>query len=211
VSGKPFASHTLKESYHQVWQLDMRKTKNLVIANVTGLLVLVIGSPLVYLLVRWLRPGIRLSYTIVIGAMDVSIPALLLAMILMLVFHEVLHGLCFWIFTRSVPKFALKIYYAYAAAPGWYLAKWPYFITALAPFAVITLLGLVGMIFGPPAAIFPLMLVTLLNASGAAGDLWVVIALLRRSASVLVEDSGDRVTFYEPMPAEAFLDGASQS
>ena len=211
MSGKPFASHTLKESYHQVWQLDMRKTKNLVIANVTGLLVLVIGSPLVYLLVRWLRPGIRLSYTIVIGAMDVSIPALLLAMILMLVFHEVLHGLCFWIFTRSVPKFALKIYYAYAAAPGWYLAKWPYFITALAPFAVITLLGLVGMIFGPPAAIFPLMLVTLLNASGAAGDLWVVIALLRRSASVLVEDSGDRVTFYEPMPAEAFLDGASQS
>jgi len=147
----------------------------------------------------------------VIGAMDVSIPALLLAVIFMLIFHEGLHGLCFWIFTRSAPKFALKIYYAYAAAPGWYLAKWPYFITALAPFAVITLLGLVGMIFGPPAAIFPLMLVTLLNASGAAGDLWVVIALLRRSASVLVEDSGDRVTFYEPMPAEAFLDGASQS
>lgn len=211
MTGRPFASHVLNENYHQVWQLDMRQTKNLVIANVAGLLVFVIGSPLVYLLVRWLRPGIRLSYAIVIGAMDVSIPALLLAVIFMLVFHEALHGLCFWIFTRSAPKFALKIYYAYAAAPGWYLAKWPYFITALAPFAVITLLGFIGMIFGPPAAIFPLMLVTLFNSSGAAGDLWVIFALLQRSASVLVEDNGDKVTFFEPLPAEAFLDGASQS
>jgi hypothetical protein len=67
------------------------------------------------------------------------------------------------------------------------------------------------MIFGPPAAIFPLMLVTLLIASGAAGDLWVIFALLQRPASVLVEDNGDKVTFFEPLPAEGFLDGASQS
>ena len=70
-------------------------------------------------------------------------------MLVMIVLHEGLHGLFFWLFTREKPKFAFKGFYAYAAMPDWYLPKKEYLITALAPLVGITLLGVLGLALLP--------------------------------------------------------------
>jgi hypothetical protein len=190
-------TRTLPEGYRKVWGLDMRKTGNLIIANVAGIPVLILAAFATFYVASRLRPASELGLGGTIPVI-LQLVILIISVILMLVVHEGVHGLCFWIFTRSKPRFALKIFYAYAAAPEWYLPKWLYFTTATAPFVVITLLGFLGIAVCPPWFITPLMAVIIFNASGAVGDLWVSGALLFRSPLVLAQDDGDAISFFEP-------------
>ena len=122
----------------------------------------------------------------------------LLGAILLILVHELVHGLFFYYYTRARPKFGLRLFYAYAAAPGWYLPRSNYFIVALAPFVLITVLGLLVMPIIPlviaPAFIFGLTM----NAAGSVGDFAVVGWLLRQPAKLLVEDVGDSVNVFGP-------------
>ncbi len=191
------STQALPESYKATWKLDMRERKNLLIANLAALAILFIITPLIFAFASSVRPNesYRFSLTGVSGLLDIFVLVIVLA--LMLLVHEGIHGIFIWIFTGTRPKFALKVYYAYAAAPGWYLAKWPYFITAIAPLVVITALGLIAMTFVPLSWVFAMMLLVIFNASGAVGDAWVALALLKRKPSVFAQDDGDVVTFYE--------------
>lgn len=188
----------LPENYHLTWKLDMRESKRLIFANGLGLLVLLIIFPLTYAFAAATRPEASFSFSLngLSGILNVIV--LILALGVMLLVHEGIHGVFIWIFTGSRPKFALKTFYAYAAAPGWYLSKWPYFITAIAPLILITALGLIGITLAPFSWVFPIMLIIIFNASGAVGDAWVAAALLFRKNSVMAQDDGDVVSFYEP-------------
>ena len=205
----PKTTRQLPPGYHQVWTLDMRLPRNLLIGNLAGLALLIVSAPLTFFITVRIRQAVRLPLTSDSVSAIGSILMVILAAALMLLLHEGFHGLCFWVFTGQKPRFALKVFYAYAAAPDWYISKIPYLITALAPFAGISLLGFIGMALAPAVLVFPLALIIILNASGAAGDLWAAGALLRRPSSVLVQDHGDAISFYEPEPAAAFLDDAS--
>jgi hypothetical protein len=121
---------------------------------------------------------------------------LVLVTLLMIVLHEGLHGLCFLVFTRERPKFALKIYYASAAAPGWYFPRWQYMITALAPLVGITLLCLAALAWLPDPFAMPAFLLLVFNTSGAVGDIWVALRLLTSPPDVYVKDFGDRIEFH---------------
>jgi len=116
----------------------------------------------------------------------------------MLVLHEGLHGLCFWLFTRARPIFAFKGFYAYAAAPDWYLPKGQYLITGLAPLVGITALCAALMFALPAGWTSALFWMLVLNTSGAAGDLWMVWALLRSPSDLLARDRGDVLEIYAP-------------
>ncbi len=63
--------------------------------------------------------------------LGVPLAYLLGVLIVTLVLHELVHGLCFWSFTRDRPRFGWKLIYAYAAAPGWYLPRGRYLTVAL--------------------------------------------------------------------------------
>ena len=194
----PRNTRSLPENYQAAWCLDMRERKNLFIANSIGLGILFIVTPLVFVYTSMVRTDESFSFSLtgLSGLLDILVLVLVLG--LMLLIHEGIHGIFIWLFTGSAPKFALKTYYAYAAAPGWFFAKWPYFLTAIAPLVVITALGLVVIPLVPISWVFALMLLVIFNASGAVGDAWVAAALLTRKGSVLAQDDGDRVTFYEP-------------
>jgi hypothetical protein len=120
----------------------------------------------------------------------------------MLVLHEALHGVCFWVFTGSRPKFAFKGYYAYASIPGWYLPKVPYLVSALMPFLFITVAGLIFLSIVPATWFIPLLIIMVANAAGSVGDLVVAVWLLGRRKGVLAQDRGDAVTLFEPIPSE---------
>jgi hypothetical protein len=114
----------------------------------------------------------------------------------MVILHEAIHGLFFRLFTGGKVKFAFKGAYAYAAAPDWYVNKPPYLLISLAPLVLITVLGLISLLFAPASWISPLMLLITLNASGAIGDLYVFFLLLRMPGDVLVRDFGEQMEIY---------------
>jgi hypothetical protein len=123
---------------------------------------------------------------------------ILVSIILMLVVHELIHGMCFWLFTRERPTFALRSGYAFAAAPEWYLPKKQYIVVGLSPLIVISVVCLIVTLFIPPAmAPFPLFVATF-NAAGSLGDMIVVAWVSAQSGAILVRDLGDKFSSYAP-------------
>lgn len=192
----PTAVQTLPDSYAPVWYLDMRERQSLIIGNIAGLALLVSSAWGFSSLAFLLRPDAHISISVKGISGWLIILALIVATVLMVTIHEGFHGICFWIFTRTRPQFALRQFYAYAAAVGWYLPKGQYMVTALAPLIGMSLLGMLIIMLGPASLILPVLVILIFNASGAAGDLWVAGALLFRSPDTYVHDQGDRIEFY---------------
>jgi len=164
-------------------------------------LVLLFVSGFIFVMVlAWLRPdetgsAVGLDLTSVGSVLQVVL-AFIALYALMIVLHEAIHGLFFWLYTRQRPQFAFKWSYAYAAAPTWYLPREEYLVTAISPFVGISALAVLLMAFAPPAWFLPILVVAAGNASGAIGDLWVVAWLLRQPPTCYAQDKGDAVTLY---------------
>ncbi len=193
---------TLPENYRLHRRLTINDRKNMILLNIWGIGIFVGASVFFPLLASWLSAAgdqpvkiLKLSGWVEI----VSFIGLLLGVILvMLVVHEGLHGVFFWLFTRERPKFAFKGFYAYAAMPDWYMPKKEYLITALAPLAGITLLSVIGLALLPGWADEALVLLLILNTTGTVGDLWIVWAVLGAPADVLDRDTGDCSELFVP-------------
>ena len=193
----------LPEDYRLLKKLDLIKDKKLFIyLNLIGIGLFVACWLLLDWLVLLLRPDIGVAESRFVLTIDQggSILAVLLTFLLvfftMVIFHEAIHGLFFWWFTRGKVKFAFKGAYAYAAAPDWYLPKRPYMIVSLAPLVLMTLMGVAAMLVVPLGWISPIMLVVALNAAGAIGDIYVFFLLLRMPEDVLVQDFGEKMEIY---------------
>jgi hypothetical protein len=124
---------------------------------------------------------------------------LVLVTVIMLVLHEGLHGLVFWMTTHEPPKFAFKWYYASASPGDWYLPRTPFLTATLLPLAVITVAGLVLLPFTSGLLRYLILILVVFNASGAAGDVLVALRLLRLPTGTLSLDKGDEVRFFSPV------------
>lgn len=101
--------------------------------------------------------------------------------------HEIIHGIAF-AFWGGKPHFGAKLPFAlYCGAKEQLFHRNSYLIVGLAPLVVITVAGLLFILFSPSLASYSL-LALVGNASGAAGDLWVAEKLRQLPKDVLVED-----------------------
>jgi len=100
-------------------------------------------------------------------------------------------------FSRSRPVFGLRPLYAYAGAPAWFFPKRQFAITALGPLVVIGVAGLLLLLLAPLSWILTIAFLVALNTSGAVGDLFVFIRLLKCSPTSFANDTGEIVTFFE--------------
>jgi hypothetical protein len=192
---------TLPENYHMYRRLNILDRKSLILVNIWGIVLFLASAVFFPLLAGWLSKTGTVGSEIKINGLASAagfIGLLLGVMAVMIVLHEGLHGLFFWLFTRAKPKFAFKGFYAYAAMPDWYLPRREYLITALAPLVGITALGILALALLPGWADPPLVWLLILNTSGAVGDLWIVSALLRAPAGVLGRDAGDCSELFVP-------------
>ncbi len=151
----------------------------------------------------WVISSLRTLSHLSIGLLQIltkfsgwGLLALILSIIFMLVFHELVHGVFFWLFTRERPKFALRAGYAYAAAPGWYLPSIQYIIVGISPLIVISLICILLGILVQPALVPYFILIATFNAAGALGDMLVVIWVLRQPGNILVKDEGDKFSSF---------------
>lgn len=199
------AMQALPSHYQPTGTVDISNNRRLlVILNIAGLVLMAVFGWLFFRTMLWLRPA---DTARAVGAASVDgivewalfFAAIFALMALHIVIHEAVHGLFFWFYTGDRPLFAFRGAYAYAAMPGWYIPRNAFFVTTLAPFVVITVLGILLMYL--TTWLLPVWFVITMNASGSVGDLFVAFWLMRQPPDCLAEDRGDAVTLYAPKPA----------
>jgi hypothetical protein len=163
------------------------------------ILVQVLGLPLMFLMIF----GFGLL-AITVGrppaSADMGVPELLIILAgiaVMIVLHELAHGLAMWVFGAR-PRYGIlwRQLVFYATAPGFGFRRNSYVVVALAPFVLLSLLGVLGI--WALQGTFWVGLISLcagLNGGGAAGDLWMAAIVMRypRQAMVVDERDGLRV------------------
>ncbi len=123
-------------------------------------------------------------------------PALGGALLLYIPLHELVHGLAMLALSGVMPKFGLRLPYAYAGSEVWF-DKRSHIITALAPVVLWGVLLQVAIARLPAPWFWPLWIVQISNLSGSAGDIYCVWALLRMKGDLLIQDTGVRMRVYK--------------
>lgn len=194
-------AQSLPEDYQPTGTLDARRLINALLLTLGALILLTPAYGLFNRAAVWLSGG---GYSGGLEGLTISgvwqviqlVLVILLINAVMLVLHEGAHGIFLWAFTRARPVFALKAYYAYAAAPGWYFPRRHYLIVSVAPLVLLSLAGLALMPFFPLAWLPALVGFLTLNAAGSIGDLAVFFWLLFHPPGAYAYDTGDAVTFF---------------
>ncbi|MCL4559954.1 MAG: DUF3267 domain-containing protein [Chloroflexi bacterium] len=132
--------------------------------------------------------------------------SILAAFLLVLVLHELTHG----VFMRSFgahPEYGVlwKALAFYTTSPGFAYQRTQHLIIALAPLVVLSVAAVVLMAFISGTAWVALItLAAALNASGAVGDLWIAALVLRYPRNAYVIDERDGVRIF--LPGEGIAD-----
>lgn len=199
------ATETLPPGYVETGSIRLKQNRRLsIMLNVLGIPWFILCAAFFFTmagLLGALDNGSGSSGEITMPALIMLVALVILAvtMIVVVVLHELVHGLFFWLFIRSRPQFGFNILgYAYAAAPGWYIPRPQFLVVGLAPLVLISLAGLLVLPFTTPPVSFVFIGALILNAVGAIGDLYVFIRLLLVPRHVLIEDHGDGIRWFIP-------------
>ena len=196
------ATRTLPTGYTVAGDITLKENRRLVILlNVLGIPWFILCAVFFIVMAALLGAfgaGGSGEFTLTITPLLVALVVLIVITFAILVLHEMVHGLFFWLFTRARPRFGFKGAYAYAAAPGWYIPRPQFLAVGLAPLLLISLVGLLIL----PLTAAPVSLVVIaaliLNATGAIGDLYMVVRLLPTPRGVLIEDEGEGIRWFAP-------------
>ncbi|MEH1807148.1 DUF3267 domain-containing protein [Nostoc sp.] len=116
-----------------------------------------------------------------------------------IIVHELVHGIAFAAFGGS-PRYGFKFKYflplAYATSPGDLFRRNAFIFIGLAPLIVLNVACLLLLAIFPQASW--LIWVIAFNTSGAIGDIWIAVQLLRCPQSIRVEDREEGIAIYAP-------------
>ena len=194
------AQKPLPASYRFDKTLDLSSFRTVLWLNLAALPLLVLFGWIfgrIFFLLRSINP-LSGGFWDFINFSIMELIWLILSIIVMLVFHELIHGLFFWLYTHERPKFALKSGYAFAAAPDWYLPKFQYIIVGLSPLVIISVICVILVAFMPAQIIPYLLLVATFNAAGALGDMIIVAWVSSQPQDILLRDQGDKFSIFVP-------------
>jgi hypothetical protein len=205
------ATTSLPSNYSKYTILEPSKHPKFLIGAVgTGIVLLLIFGWLFVLFANAVRPtaldGMRLRDLLVsnsTGTFLVVSPALLrnfgIALVAVLIVHELIHGFFYWLFSSRRPKFGVQGLLPYATAPsGVYFPQKQFLTVGLAPLVVLTAVGLLLVVIAPIALVPFLLFFVVFNAAGAGGDLIMAIQLMSFASETLMEDNDAGVTIYGP-------------
>lgn len=125
-----------------------------------------------------------------------KVAVFLIAAVVYMALHEGVHGILIRLFSGRPARYGVGFGYAYAASDA-YFDRVRYLIIALAP-VIIWGVVLCLLLRAFPAWFWVLYGVQILNLSGASGDYFVAVSMLRLPAGSLVRDSGTKMRIYVP-------------
>ena len=202
------AVQSLPDGYEPIVTIDIAKQTGLAIGlNIVGLILFFLSYPIFFRIVRNIRSTASTQFfksgdlanlvLIVIGG--------IFFMAALIILHEAIHGLFFRLYTGVMPKFAVKLSYAYAAAPDWYIRRNAYLLIGAAPALFITVIGFLSCLFVQPSWLVPIVLFISLNFASSVGDFYVLLRLMTQSPEVYIQDEGAKMTFYQPVVTDKTL------
>jgi hypothetical protein len=192
---------TLPPGYIESSGVSLKKTTDLLAMLIWSLVLPALTVPLI---IASLRLGQSGSFTISITtpwSLLTTLGGILLTTVAMVIIHEGLHGLVFWLSTHEMPRFEFKFYYASASPGDWFMPRSTFLIATLLPLVAITLVGLLLLPVTSSFIRYMLILLVVFNASGCAGDMLVALRLLRLPVGTLSRDTGSAVSFFTPAAA----------
>lgn len=206
------ATTVLPAKYRQQAAIDLSKNRIAAVgAIVFGIILLVAVGWFLVQFINHLRPtaleGSRLRDIVTVapdGAISGAIPpqlavGIVVALALVMLIHEPVHGLCYWHFSGKRPTLGITWLGIYVGAPSEvYFPRNQYLIVGIAPLVLLTVVGLLLVPIVPVVLVPILMLFVAFNAAGAAGDLIMVARLLSYSPNTLMQDMGTSVIVYGP-------------
>lgn len=185
----------LPNGYKEVYSIDAGNTKTGLILNLIGLPIMIVMF-IILMVIKSLVCG-KINFDLSDGKTSLVLFILCIVMILYIIIHELTHGLFYKFFTKEKLKFGLKLTCAYCGVPTIYMKKIPMIITALAPFVIYSLIGVVLMIVVPYNVIFlAIDILFSAHAAGCVGDIYVSFLLIKYPKETLVNDTGAKQTFY---------------
>jgi len=135
-----------------------------------------------------------------LGLSEISLA--MAGIVVTLVLHELTHGLVMQMFGAK-PKYGIiwKGLMLYATSPGYAYHRNNYVVIALVPFAFISMLVFWGMLVLQGTAWVALLAICgVVNASGAVGDMWITMIVLRYAVMAYVMDERDGIRVFLPKP-----------
>ncbi|MBR7188046.1 MAG: DUF3267 domain-containing protein [Clostridia bacterium] len=123
-------------------------------------------------------------------------PALGAALIAYIPLHELTHGAAMYALSGVVPRYGLKLPYAYAGSTVWFDRR-SHIFTALAPVVLwgIALQALIALL--PREWFWFLWILQISNLSGSAGDIYCAWVLARMQGDLLIQDTGVRMRIFK--------------
>ncbi len=191
----PRQTKMLGSEYLPVATLDMANKRLNLAINGLGFGALLLSGWFLFQLAEEIRPGILppTSFLLLGGP---ELLALVAGLALVIVLHELVHGLFFWIFTGERFQLRIRPFYAFAASPRRTIPRGQFVIIGLAPLLIITGLGF-GLIWILPLSAAAVVLTSMaVNAAASVRDLFLIGWLFTEPPGNLVRDSGNRITKY---------------
>jgi hypothetical protein len=199
---------TLPKNYRQALRYPLGSRRMLLLLNVLAFApLLLFGAAMFGIWVAYEKLGAPLRPEALADARllprDWDVWALLAAMILIFPVHELCHGLAFKLLGVPRVKYGVIphrfVFYAKPAGEAYFFRN-GFILAALMPLILITLGGLALLLFAPVGVQFALVIVVMLNAGGAIGDIWTVLVILWRRfpPDALAADLGDTFVVYVP-------------
>jgi len=198
----------LPADYRRQDEFEPTKRSGFILGSVgVGVFLLIAAGWLLIRLASVVRPGALDEFHGVLtvgpdGALSLTVPFRLileavLALILVVFAHELTHGLTIWWIAGDRPMFGIKGLLPYVAAPsGLYFPRNQFLIVGIAPLVLLTIVGLVLVVLAPAAAVPTLLMFVAFNASGAAGDVLMVLQILAYPPDALLGDSDTGMIIY---------------
>jgi hypothetical protein len=203
------ATTTPPANYCHQATLDLSKSRKAVVgAIVSGIVLLIVVGWLFVQFTNLVRPSaleaLRLHEILTTtpnGYTSITIPFVdvVIAFVLVMLIHELVHGLFYWRFAGQRPTFGIKGLGVYVAAPAEvYFPRNQYLVVGIAPLILLTVVGLLLVTIVPVVVVPILILFVAFNAAGASGDLLMAAQLLSYSPDTLMRDNGSGVIVYGP-------------
>ena len=183
----------MPESYREAFSIDLQKDKKLaILVNVLSIVIAVLVAVPVHFIVP-----ISTLFDLSQGLLPYTLRflVLLIAMVVYMVLHELVHGITMKCYGCSKVKYGFTGLYAFAGCDE-YFPKLPYLVIALAPVVVWGIVLAVLSLLVPTSWFWVVYMIQIINLSGAAGDLYVTVRFSRLPKDILVKDVGIGMTVY---------------
>lgn len=193
----------IKYQFRTIDKLDFRDNRSqLIWSYVYRIIALFIFSGVFHYYVNFLHGTTSFQSLVNIDISGVSsfvsILLLMIDLIFILYLHEMIHAGVYYITKKQRPEIGFRGLVIYAAAPTQVNSRKEIVMNALAPFTIISIIGLGAVIFLPTMIIPWVFIPTLVNAAASGGDFMTIYFVLKQNQSTYFNDVGDIIYALQP-------------